>query len=155
MQLHEVERPPLPVPTGEKQVWTLLHGPCWCRGAPDASASFDLSRYRTDDLGAFDRHLIVVSQRVVDGSLSTVRRLCAETPDPKLIISVATCPAADPFWDQMAGGWTPVTELIPVDIAVDACIAGHPEALLAAVLRHLTADTEVPPPLESSAGLKG
>lgn len=119
------------------RIWTLLQGPCWCEGTPGKSSSFGLTRYRSVDLGRFEAHILVVSNRVMDGSLPTLRRLYSEAPDPKLVIAVASCPTAEEFWEGLQGGWTPIEEILEVDVAVDECISGRPESLLAAVLDHL------------------
>lgn len=89
------------------------------------------------DLGSLEGNLLIVSDRVIDGSGKTYRQVYADVPDPKLVVSAAACPTAHRFWDELPNGWTPVDELLPIDLYVDECINGHPEALTAAVLGHV------------------
>ncbi len=153
MQLHGIRDAPGPPPdTNDRRIWTLVHGPCWCRGTPGDTSSFDLSRYRAVDLGEFDRDIVLVSDRIIDGSIPTLRRLYAETPDPKLVIAVGTCPAAETFWEHLKGRWTPVSEVIPIDLTVNECVSARPESLVAAILMHLTRDLSTPAELETTAG---
>lgn len=154
MQLHErpaqVRMPDL----ANARIWSLLQGPCWCQGTPAESSSFGLSRHRSVDLGEFDRHILVVSNRLMDGSLPTLRRLYAETPDPKLVVAAATCPATEEFWDDIQGGWTPIEEILDVDIAVEECIFGYPESLLAAVFDHVGSGMTPRSVLSTSEGVE-
>lgn len=122
------------------RVWRLQFGPCWCRGAPAGTGSFDFVRLVTseNDLGQFDHNILILSERVIDGSLAVYRQVIDGIPDPKLVVSVAPCPAARSFWEELPIGWTPVSEVLPVDIRVDECISGMPESLMAALLRHVT-----------------
>lgn len=125
------------------RIWLLQYGPCWCRTVPTDSGSFDYVRLRTTvaDLGMLDENLLIVSDRVVDGAARVYRRLHRDVPDPKLVVAAGPCPHADRFWDDLPNGWSPVDELFAVDIHVDECISGRPEALLAAVLSHVAART--------------
>ena len=121
-------------------MWRLQFGPCWCRGAPASTGSFDFVRLVTSesDLGDFDSSILILSERVIDGSLAVYRQVIDRIPDPKLIVSAAACPAARSFWDDLPLGWTPVSDLMPVDIRIDECISGMPESLMAALIRHVT-----------------
>lgn len=126
------------------RVWRLQFGPCWCRGVPPTTGSFDFVRLVTseDDLGQFGHNILIVSERVIDGSLAVYRQVIDRIPDPKLVVSVAPCPAARSFWDELPVGWSSVSDVLPVDIQIDDCISGMPESLMAAVLRYATsADT--------------
>lgn len=122
------------------RVWRLQFGPCWCRGVPPSTGSFDFVRLVSSahDLGAFDRNILIVSERVIDGSMAVYRQVIEGIPDPKLVVSAAACPAARRFWDELPLGWNPVSDVLPVDIEVDECISGMPESLMAALLRHVT-----------------
>lgn len=122
------------------RVWRLQFGPCWCRGVPSATGSFDFVRLVTseNDLGDFDNNILILSERVIDGSLAVYRQVIGGIPDPKLVVSVAPCPAARSFWDELPLGWSPVSDVLPVDIHIDDCISGMPESLMAALLRHVT-----------------
>lgn len=124
---------------GRARVWRLQFGPCWCRGAPSSTGSFDFVRLVSseNDLGDFDKNILIVSERVIDGSMAIHRQVMEGIPDPKLVVSAAACPAAGRFWDELPVGWTPVWDAFPVDIRVDECISGMPESLMAAVLRHI------------------
>jgi Ni,Fe-hydrogenase III small subunit len=122
------------------RVWRLQFGPCWCRGVPASTGSFDFVRLVTseNDLGQFDRNILILSERVIDGSLAVYRQVIDRIPDPKLVVSVSACPAARNFWDELPLGWSPIADVLPIDIRIDDCISGMPESLMAALLRHVT-----------------
>ena len=140
---------------GQARVWRLQFGPCWCRGAPARSGSFDFVRLVSSesDLGRFDRHVLILSERVIDGSADVYRQVFERVPDPKLVVSSGPCPAARRFWDELPLGWSPVWEVLPVDIRIDDCISGMPESLMAAVVRHLTGDLRLDRSTEVAASL--
>lgn len=121
------------------RIWRLQYGPCWCLSVPADSSSFDYVRMgRTAvDLGSLDQNLLIVSERVIDGTSKVYRKVYSEVPDPKIVISVATCPMAHRFWDELPNGWGPVREVLPIDVHVDECISRSPETLLATVLGHV------------------
>lgn len=123
------------------RIWLLQYGPCWCRSIPSDSSSFDYVRLRrtSADLGSLETNLLIVSARVIDGSSRAYRQVYDEMPDPKIVISAAVCPFAHSFWDGLPNGWAPVEDLLPIDVYVDECINGEPEALMAAVLAHVFA----------------
>ncbi len=127
------------------RIWRLQFGPCWCRSFPTDETSFDFVRMRTTaaELGPLEDNLLIVSDRVVAGAARMYRQIHAEVPDPKLVISVATCPSATRFWDDLPGGWSPASDVIPLDLHVDDCITGNPESLLASVLSHVFAMTRI------------
>lgn len=118
------------------RIWVVQYGPCWCRAEPPVGGSFDFVRFRTAEVepDPLDRDILVVSARVIVGSERTLRQVHGRIPDPKLVVATGHCPATRPFWEALAGGWTPVEELIPVDLVVGECFSGKPETLLAAVL---------------------
>lgn len=122
-------------------IWLLQYGPCWCRSIPSDTSSFDYVRLRKTvaDLGTLEANLLIVTDRVIDGSGKAFRQVYEEVPEPKLVISAGTCPFAHRFWDGLPNGWSPVEEVLPIDIHVDGCINGEPEALLAAVLAYVLA----------------
>lgn len=121
------------------RIWLLQYGPCWHQSMPGETGSFDYVRMRktSADLDVLAENLLIVSKRVIDGAGRHYRQVYQEVPDPKLVVAVAPCPLADRFWDELPNGWSPVDELLPVDIHVDECINGEPEALMAAVLKHV------------------
>lgn len=128
------------------RIWLLQYGPCWCRTPATETSSFDYVRLRKTeaDLGSMEENLLIVSDRVIDGSGKSYRQVYADVPDPKLVVSAAACPTAHRFWDELPNGWTPVDELLPIDLHVDECINGHPEALAAAVLGHVLDTSDDP-----------
>lgn len=128
------------------RIWLLQYGPCWCRTPATETSSFDYVRMRRTaaDLGSMEENLLIVSDRVIDGSGKSYRQVYTDVPEPKLVVSAATCPHARRFWNELPNGWTPVDELLPIDLHVDDCINGQPEALAAAVLAHVLGDTEKP-----------
>jgi NADH:ubiquinone oxidoreductase subunit B-like Fe-S oxidoreductase len=123
------------------RIWRLQFGPCWCRSIPTEGSSFDFVRMRTTaaELGPLEDNLLIVSDRVITGAARMYRQIYADVPDPKLVIGTSSCPSADRFWDDLPGGWSPASDVIPLDLHVDECITGSPESLLAAVLAHLFA----------------
>jgi len=127
------------------RIWTLQYGPCWCRSVPTDTSSFDFVRLRrtVTDLGALEANLLVMSDRVIEGSARVFRQVYQDVPEPKLVISAAACPSASAFWDDLLNGWSPIEDVLSVDIEVEACISGHPEELMAAVLRHVLAGDEL------------
>ena len=137
------------------RIWRLQYGPCWCLSVPEQSSSFDYVRMRRTavDLGALNENLLIVSERVIDGTSTVYRRVHSDVPDPKLVISAGTCPTAHRFWDELPNGWVPVREVLPIDIHVDECISRSPEALLAAVLGHVM--SRKPPIREPASGPDG
>lgn len=118
----------------------LQYGPCWCRGVPGDTGSFDFIRQRRVDmdLGPLGANLVIVSERVLSGSGSVVRAVFDSVADPKIVIAAAVCPSARSFWDRAPVTWIPVAEVLPVDARVASCISGEPEALLGAVLSRLS-----------------
>jgi len=135
----QIERPP-------NRIWLLQHGPCWCRSHPTDSSSFDYVKLRRTgaDLGVWSENVLIVSERVVDGSGHLYRQVYGEIPDPKVVVAAAPCPAAARFWDGLPNGWAPVEDTIPIDIRIDECINGNPEALMTAVLAYALARQVAP-----------
>ncbi|HUG32051.1 MAG TPA: hypothetical protein VMM14_04095 [Acidimicrobiia bacterium] len=138
MKVVEANRP------SATRIWLLRYGPCWCHAVPTESTYFDYVRLRKTvaDLGTFDENLLILSDRVIDGSAHIYRQVHEDLPAPKLVVSTGPCPYADRFWEELPNGWSPVADLLPVDIQVENCISGNPETLMAAVLRHVLARDE-------------
>lgn len=126
-------------PAKATKIWLLQYGPCWCRTVPTESNYFDYVRLRktTSALGTLQENLLILSDRVIDGSTHLYRQVYEDMPSPKLVVSTGPCPYAQRFWDELPSGWSPVAELLPVDIHVGDCISGKPETLMAAVLDHI------------------
>lgn len=121
------------------RIWRLQYGPCWCNGAATESGAYDYVRMRRTaaDFGTLDKNLLIVSERVIDGSGKVYRQVHSSVPSPKLVIAAGTCPTSHRFWDELPNGWVPVDEVLPIDIRVEQCVTGNPEALVAALLEHL------------------
>lgn len=126
----------LELPPAEPNVWLLQHGPCWCRGNPGDSGSFDLIHFRSNqiDLGDVGLAFLVVSELVLEGSGPSCRQVFDAIPDPKVVISSGVCPAAQRFWKAPLVSSTAVSDLLPIDLSIPECIFGRPEALLGPVL---------------------
>jgi Ni,Fe-hydrogenase III small subunit len=121
------------------RIWRLQYGPCWCNAAANDSVAYDYVRMRRTaaDFGSFDKNILIVSERVIDGTEGVYRQVHDSVPDPKLVISAGACPTSHRFWDDLPYGWVPVDQVIPIDIAVTQCVTGNPEALTAALVAHL------------------
>lgn len=102
-----------------------------------------MMRFRTAEVpeGAIDLDILIVSDRVIGGSTQLLRQVHDRVPDPKLIVATGHCPAAREFWDELPARWSPIEEVLEVDLLVASCVSGHPEALLAAVLGRVGAKT--------------
>jgi NADH-quinone oxidoreductase subunit B len=90
-------------------------------------------------------HLLIVSARVVEGAQRMVRQVYEELPGPKLVIRSGVCLSTSRFWDVLPGGWVATDEVLPIDIQIDDCVAGSPEALLVAFMTHPSARTASKP----------
>lgn len=123
-------------PAISRRIWRLQYGPCWCRGMPGEEGSFDFVRSTTTQLGVgdLDFNLLLLSDRVIDGSRPIFLQVDDLVPNPRLVVATSSCPAAQRFWDELPVAWSPVDEVVPVDHWVEECINGRPEALLVAVL---------------------
>jgi len=117
-------------------MWTLHFGPCFCHAYPASEESFDFMRFRTAKLEAslLRVNILVVSDRVIDGSLPTFHMLLDRVPSPRLVFAAAICPSASRFWDALPVGWTPTSELLQLDAHISECIRGNPEILTTRVL---------------------
>lgn len=124
--------------TPPSTVALLQYGPCWCRGVPGETGSFDFVRHRKVelDLGPLGANIVIVSERLLSPTVAEV--VFRGVPSPKIVVAAAVCPAARGFWDRAPISWVPADEVLPVDVAIDACISGEPEALLGAMLSRLS-----------------
>lgn len=125
-------------------VSVLQYGPCWCRGRPGDSGTFDLFRHRTVemDLGPLTSNVMIVSERVLNGAEAMCRETYQSLPDPKIVIATAPCPSARTFWNEAPLAWMPVRDLLPVELSLDDCVSGRPESLLGAVLQLVAEESE-------------
>jgi len=123
-------------PQSEPKVWSLLYGPCFCHAYPGSEESFDFLRFRTYKFeGNLLRvNVVVVSDRVIYGSMATYRTLLDRVQSPRLVFAAGPCPMASRFWDALPVGWTPASEVVQLDGHIPECIRGNPEVLVARVL---------------------
>ena len=132
-----------PEETGREAVgrlWRLQFGPCWCQGLPGETGSFDFVRTYTSNvsLDSLGFNVLILSDRVIDGFRPVFLQLHERVPEPRLVLATAACPQAAPFWNDLPVGWSPVGDLVTVDVRVDECVNGRPETLVAAVLDYAT-----------------
>lgn len=120
----------------QRKIWTLHYGPCFCVAHPASGRSFDFVRFRTSTLNGTQLrvNVLVVSDRVIDGSLPMFHMLLDQVPSPRLVLSAAACPRASRFWDALPVGWTPTSEFLHLDGHIPDCIRGNPEVLASRVL---------------------
>lgn len=60
-----------------------------------------------------------------------------EMPEPRMVIRGGLCLSTSRFWDRLPGGWVATDDVLPVDLQIDDCIAGKPEALLVSFMTYL------------------
>lgn len=130
-----------------RHICRLQYGPCWCHGLPGETGSFDFVRtsFREVPLGDFDRNILILPERVIDGSGPVFLQFHDRVASPRLVVATAACPAAAAFWDDLPMGWSSIHELVPVDIHIGECISGYPDALMAAVLSYAAQPTSDSP----------
>lgn len=138
MRHHTLDVPDRPEQGSARRIWRLQYGPCWCHGLPGETGSFDFVRTTICEagLGNLDFNVLILSDRVIDGSQPVFLQVHQRVPSPRLVVATASCPAAAAFWDELPMGWSPVRDLVPIDLDIEECVSGHPEALMAAVLNH-------------------
>ncbi len=97
------------------RIWVLQCGPCWCGSTPTEESTFDYLRFRktVTDLGPQIENLVIVSERVIDGTAPTLRQVYEDAPEPKLVISAGPCPLASQFCDALPNGWDKVDGTAP------------------------------------------
>lgn len=132
------------------RIWFFQFGPCWCRGTPGGKGSFDFLRLREapSSLNGLETNILLLSDRILEGSRATLKSVYDRVPDPKLVISGGPCRAAEPFWQGVTTTPLSVDSVVPVDLRIEQCISGFPEALLSAVLNLMTSRQT----LQSAAG---
>ena len=78
--------------------------------------------------------VILVTGPVTDQWVDNLRRIYAKAPEPKIVVTLGTCPQTGGVFGQEGGSVNaPVSDLIPVDAAVPGC-PPRPDEILAAVL---------------------
>lgn len=117
------------------RIWRLTYGPCWCQGEPPAGSSFEfMRRFVTPPSPRPGVNLLMVSERVLDGSAAAFATIEREVPSPRFVVSTAACPASADFWNGLPIGWSSVDSMMEVDAHIDECVNGYPQALVLAVL---------------------
>lgn len=117
------------------RIWRLSYGPCWCQGEPPRGSSFEfMRRLVTPPSSRPGVNLLMVSNRVLDGSAGAFAAIEREVPSPRFVVSTAACPASADFWNGLPIGWSPVDSIMEVDAHIEECVSGYPHALVFAVL---------------------
>lgn len=98
-------------------------------------------------------NLLMVSDRVLDGSAAAFATIEREVPSPRFVISTAACPASADFWNGLPISWSPVDTIMEVDAHIDECVNGYPQALVLGVLDLLLEPRLVEVGVSTTAGI--
>lgn len=118
-------------------MWPLTFGLACCaiEMMDTMSTSYDLDRY-----GVFPRasprqaDVMIIAGTVTFKMASYIRRLYAQMPEPKYVISMGSCSnCGGPYWQHGYHVVKGVDQIIPVDVYVQGC-PPRPEALIGAFL---------------------
>lgn len=97
-------------------------------------------RYDVEQLGirleASPRHadIICVSGPVTRNTRRSLELLFEQTPDPKVVVALGSCPASGNVFDGSPVVSGPLPDVLPVDVFVPGC-PPRPDAIIAGIAR--------------------
>ncbi|MFO7773810.1 MAG: NADH-quinone oxidoreductase subunit B family protein [Dehalococcoidia bacterium] len=96
---------------------------------------YDVERFGIMLVGS-PRHadVLLVTGPVARSMEDSVRRIYAQTPDPKVVIAVGNCGAEGDVFHEAYSLVGPIDQIIPVDVYVPGC-PPRPEAIIYGVVK--------------------
>jgi NADH-quinone oxidoreductase subunit B len=120
-------------------LWPMTFGLACCaiEMMATSAARYDLDRLGAGAFRASPRQsdVMIVAGTVTLKMASRIRRLYAQMPEPKFVISMGACASAGgPYWDHGYHVLKGVDKVVPVDVYIPGC-PPRPEALLEAFVK--------------------
>ena len=120
-------------------LWPLTFGLACCAIEMMATSGprYDLDRLGAGAFRASPRQsdVMIVAGTVTLKMASRIKRLYAQMPEPKFVISMGACASAGgPYWDHGYHVLKGVDKVVPVDVYIPGC-PPRPEALLEAFVK--------------------
>jgi NADH-quinone oxidoreductase subunit B len=120
-------------------LWPMTFGLACCaiEMMATGAARYDLDRFGAGAFRATPRQadVMIVAGTVTIKMASRIRRLYAQMPEPKFVISMGCCATSGgPYWEHGYHVLKGVDKVVPVDVYIPGC-PPRPEALLEAFLK--------------------
>jgi NADH-quinone oxidoreductase subunit B len=120
-------------------LWPMTFGLACCaiEMMATGAARYDLDRFGAGAFRATPRQadVMIVAGTVTIKMASRIRRLYAQMPEPKFVISMGCCATSGgPYWEHGYHVLKGVDKVVPVDVYIPGC-PPRPEALLEACLK--------------------